>query len=473
MGNCNSAPADKPRPPAKAPPAAAPAAAKKVEKEVKHEVEAVKETPKEPEAPKPEAPKEPVVEKPAEPVVAVPKEPEVVKEVEAVKEEVAAVAEPSPVVTPPPAPAPTPEPVKEEPQSLAVETVDAAAKSAPAVTTVPVSETPIVKKRKVRTLDLEAVRNMISEDTNRYVLGDKLGKGAYGIVMKATDNETGEVVAVKRVAKSILAKEGEAGEKRLHREVAIMGTLTHPNLVNLKHLCYEATAKEMWIVVELVEGAELMKCIKDAGKLDENTARGYFQQLVCGVNYVHSQKIAHRDLKPENILVTEDGKCKITDFGLSNVQNTDTMGAVPSNLNMQTCCGTPYYVAPEVVTKSEGYSGFTADVWSLGVILYVMLTGDLPFTAGDLNSLLRKIGRGDYKQPEGVSDGAAGIIKKILNHKVAKRSTLLDISKDPWFVEGGFDAKRMENEGFEFEIRDNASDYLSKTMAKWSVEVLF
>eukprot|EP01059_Diplonema_ambulator_P010270 TRINITY_DN20285_c0_g2_i1.p1 TRINITY_DN20285_c0_g2~~TRINITY_DN20285_c0_g2_i1.p1 ORF type:complete len:527 (+),score=237.11 TRINITY_DN20285_c0_g2_i1:63-1583(+) len=465
MGNCGSKPEEKKPPPAKqatpkpAQPKPTPAAAPKAEPK-KEEPKPAPEPKKEPvpepkEAPKPEPVPEPKEEKAPEP--------EPVKEEEPEKP-----AEP----VPEPEPTPAPEEKKEEPAQPEEEKVtdDSMSRTAPEVIRgSPIKQAPPEpekKKRVVHTLDLEGVKARISTDTAKYTLGERLGKGAYGTVVRAKNNETGEVVAVKRVSKALLAKEGEAGEKRLYREVAIMGSLNHPNLVNLNELLYKEADNEMWIVVEFVKGKELMQKITQETKLDEDTARDYFQQLVVGLNYVHSQGVVHRDLKPENILLTDEGVCKITDFGLSNIQNTDTMGAVPANLNMQTCCGTPYYVAPEVVTKPKGYSGFTADVWSLGIILYVMLVGDLPFTAKELNALLKKIGKGDYTIPPeaNLSEEAKDLIAQILNPKAHKRVKISEIAEHPWFVKGGFDKTRLEVKD---KLDEKAVEALTATMDSW------
>ncbi|KAJ9436901.1 CBL-interacting protein kinase 23, partial [Diplonema papillatum] len=364
------------------------------------------------------------------------------------------------------------EPAQEEPKPEVKPATPPTAPKEPAaapVLTPPTEPTAPKKKQRVhRTLDLAGVKAKISEDTERYVLGKQLGKGAYGVVVEATVIETGDKVAIKRIAKDWLAKEGEAGDKRLYREVAIMGALQHPNLANLRELLYEKKSNEMWIVLELVKGAELMKkiCQAERGRLNEKEARSYFQQLVVGLNYVHVQGMVHRDLKPENILVTDEGVCKITDFGLSNIQNTDTQGKVPSNMNMQTCCGTPYYVAPEVFTKKGGYSGFTADVWSLGIILYVMLVGDLPFTASELRTLLRRISKGEYSIPDGIdiSEDATDLIKKMLNPKSKTRIKLGEIAVHPWFVAGGFEATQLQvNETYD----QDAVDHLKNTLGEW------
>ena len=327
--------------------------------------------------------------------------------------------------------------------------------------------------RRVRKLDLEQVKTMMSDDTSNLVLGAILGKGAYGNVIKATDTITGEQVAIKRINPSVLAREGASGETRLYREVAIMGGLSHHNLVNLHKLCYDKKTREMWIVLELVEGQDLMKVIKHKKRLLEPESRKYFQQIVVGVNYLHAQRISHRDLKPENIMISRNGTCKITDFGLSNVQNTDTLGAVPQNMNLKTCCGTPYYIAPEVVCRERqeqgiGYSGFSADVWSVGVILYVMVTGVFPYKAKNLPTLLDQVRAADYEIPTYLSEGISNIIKAIMNKELSLRYTLLQISQEPWFTEGGFDKSLMDvDDDTVLDIEDVVVEHFASTIMTW------
>eukprot|EP00755_Sulcionema_specki_P018397 Sspe_Gene.66771::Locus_39446_Transcript_1_1_Confidence_1.000_Length_1698::g.66771::m.66771 len=245
-----------------------------------------------------------------------------------------------------------------------------------------------------------------------------------------------------------------------------MGALNHPNLVNLKRLCFNESTNEMWLVLELVEGEELMKRIDRTEGLTEDEARNYFQQLIVGVHYLHSQNVAHRDLKPENILVTNTGGCKITDFGLSNIQNINTVGEA---VNLKTCCGTPYYVAPEVVTRREGYSGFTADVWSLGIVLYVMLMNDLPFTtARDIQDLLQKIKKAEYKIPADkdakLSSDVKDLIRRILDKDPTTRIKVEEIVQHPWF-RPGFDDSLMDVEGIE--VDEAAMDHMKRTIADW------
>lgn len=191
---------------------------------------------------------------------------------------------------------------------------------------------------------------------------------------------------------------------QLNREISVMLKMSHRNVCTMKE-CFQTTER-VYIILELVAGGDLFDKISSAKKLDENTARNYFQQLILGLRYCHANGIAHRDLKPENLLVTEDGTLKLSDFGFANIQKTDDAGQVAPGNMLQTVCGTPSYVAPEVlmgsgynnnIVKFELYNGFHADMWSCGVILYVMLAGALPFADKVMGKLFQKITSGQYE----------------------------------------------------------------------------
>jgi|UniRef100_A0A7S4G104 serine/threonine protein kinase len=265
----------------------------------------------------------------------------------------------------------------------------------------------------------------------KYELGKTIGKGAFSKVKLATDTETGETYAVKIIDTAMLQKAHM--EEQLKREIAIMKHLKHEHIIQMKEVLQ--TSKQIYIILELVSGGELFDKIVDAKKFDENTARKYFQQLVLGIYYCHQQSIAHRDLKPENLLLDGEGRLKISDFGLSNLQRTGDKATL-----LQTVCGTPNYVAPEVL-KEHGYNGFIADIWSCGVILFVMLAGYLPFDDPNMNALFRKIEKGDYRMAKHFSPGASNLISKILVVNPQSRYTLDQIIADPWFRVGWDDQK--------------------------------
>ena len=176
-----------------------------------------------------------------------------------------------------------------------------------------------------------------------------------------------------------------------------MKLVHHKSIVKLMEVL--ASRTKIFIVIELVTGGELFDKIVSAGRLDEDKARLYFRQLVDGVEYCHSKGVCHRDLKPENLLLDENGMLKISDFGLSALYDGDADGNSSRSQLLHTTCGTPNYVAPEVLAD-KGYDGRTADVWSCGVILYVLLAGFLPFDEPTMTALFRKIQSADFECPK-------------------------------------------------------------------------
>jgi carbon catabolite-derepressing protein kinase len=172
-------------------------------------------------------------------------------------------------------------------------------------------------------------------------------------------------------------------------------------------------------------GGELFDYIVQNGKMREDEARRFFQQIICAVEYCHRHKIVHRDLKPENLLLDENLNVKIADFGLSNIMTDGNF--------LKTSCGSPNYAAPEVI-NGKLYAGPEVDVWSCGVILYVLLVGRLPFDDEHIPSLFAKIAKGQYVVPNYMSSGAASLIKKMLAVNPVHRATIDEIRLDPWFV---------------------------------------
>jgi len=257
----------------------------------------------------------------------------------------------------------------------------------------------------------------------KYELGRVLGSGAFSTVKLGMD-ESGRQVAVKVIEKEQVIR--EKLEEQLKLEISIMRSLNHPNIVRLFDVLQ--TSNNIYIILELVTGGELFDRIVSARRFNEPTARRYFQQLVVALQFCHAQGIAHRDLKPENLLLSDTDTIKITDYGLA------TMHA-PGNPNAleYTLCGTPNYLAPEML-KDRGYIPVVADVWSVGVILYVMLSGSLPFDDPDLPTLFKKIERGQYKVHPGFTESARDLIGRMLTLDPSKRPTLLQVMQHPWFV---------------------------------------
>eukprot|EP01064_Diplonema_japonicum_P026907 TRINITY_DN3851_c0_g1_i1.p1 TRINITY_DN3851_c0_g1~~TRINITY_DN3851_c0_g1_i1.p1 ORF type:complete len:311 (+),score=48.74 TRINITY_DN3851_c0_g1_i1:116-1048(+) len=279
------------------------------------------------------------------------------------------------------------------------------------------------------------------KSVGKYKLQEVLGEGSFGKVHRAICTETKKEYAVKCIAKESLAKQ-EHGKEQLYREIAIMKSLKHKHVVDLCEVLQ--TSNNIYLVMELVDGGELFRKIRPDGGMQEEIARRYFQQLICAMHYCHNQQVAHRDLKPENFLLTKGDLLKVSDFGLSNLQFVNEGGTVSNSLKLRTVCGTPNYVAPEVITTAGGYNGFRADVWSCGVILYHLLAGFLPFRASSVQALLKKIKTSDPEDCPGISMEAKDLLKRLLEKDPQKRINLSDVLIHPWFVVG-FDAKELED----------------------------
>ncbi|CAN0853472.1 CBL-interacting serine/threonine-protein kinase 20 [Linum grandiflorum] len=261
---------------------------------------------------------------------------------------------------------------------------------------------------------------------NKYELGKLLGKGNFAKVYHARNLQTGQHVAVKVIDKG---KIPTGMTEQIKREISVMRLVRHPNVVHLFEVM--ASKSKIYFIMELARGGELFNRIIAArgGRLKEETARKYFQQLIAAVEFCHSRGVYHRDLKPENLLLDEQGNLKVSDFGLSAIRDDD-----PTRL-LHTTCGTPAYVAPEVVMR-RGYDGAKTDVWSCGVVLFVLLAGYLPFHDLNLMELYRKIARGKFKCPNWINPDARKLVTRILDPSPARRITIAGIMSNSWFLKG-------------------------------------
>lgn len=258
----------------------------------------------------------------------------------------------------------------------------------------------------------------------KYEMGKMLGRGTFAKVYHGKELANGESVAIKVINKDQLKTEDMM--KLITREISIMRLVRHPNIVEIKEVL--ATKAKIYIIMEYVKGGELFAKIAE-GRLREDVARKYFQQLISAVDFCHSRGVVHRDLKPENLLLDENGDLKVTDFGLSALTDKQHDGA---GFLLHTQCGTPAYIAPEVL-KKNGYDGAKADIWSCGIILYVLLAGFLPFQDESVLNMYRKIFRSDYTFPPWFSLEAKRLISKLLIVDPKKRITIQAIMRNPWF----------------------------------------
>lgn len=180
------------------------------------------------------------------------------------------------------------------------------------------------------------------------------------------------------------------------------------------------------MVLEYAE-RELFDYLVKRGRCNDDEARKFFQQIICAVEYCHRHKIVHRDLKPENLLIDSEKNVKIADFGLSNIMTDGNF--------LKTSCGSPNYAAPEVIS-GKLYAGPEVDVWSCGVILYVLLVGRLPFDDDYIPALFKKIAAGNFHMPSYISPGAARLIRAMLQVHPVHRISIAEIRQDPWFLDG-------------------------------------
>ncbi|KAK9128168.1 hypothetical protein Syun_016965 [Stephania yunnanensis] len=260
----------------------------------------------------------------------------------------------------------------------------------------------------------------------KYDLGKLLGCGAFAKVYHARNLHTSQSVAIKSISKHKLSKSPNLAS-HIKREIEIMRRLSHPNIVKLHEVL--ASKSKIFFAMEFLKGGELFSRLAK-GRFSEDLSRRYFHQLISAVEYCHSRGVFHRDLKPENLLLDENGDLKVSDFGLSAIKENDGAG-----LLLHTLCGTPAYVAPEILAK-QGYDGAKADVWSCGVILFVMCAGFLPFNDPNLMVMYRKIYKGEFRCPRWFSPDLKCFLSRLLDTNPKTRITIDEIVRDPWFMKG-------------------------------------
>ncbi|XP_077394494.1 MAP/microtubule affinity-regulating kinase 3a isoform X13 [Festucalex cinctus] len=262
-----------------------------------------------------------------------------------------------------------------------------------------------------------------------YRLLKTIGKGNFAKVKLARHILTGREVAIKIIDKTQL---NPNSLQKLFREVRIMKILNHPNIVKLFEVI--ETERTLYLVMEYASGGEVFDYLVAHGRMKEKEARAKFRQIVSAVQYCHQKHIVHRDLKAENLLLDADMNIKIADFGFSN---EFTLGN-----KLDTFCGSPPYAAPELF-QGKKYDGPEVDVWSLGVILYTLVSGSLPFDGQNLKELRERVLRGKYRIPFYMSTDCENLLKRFLVLNPAKRGTLEQIMKDRW-INAGFEDDELK-----------------------------
>ncbi|KAJ3321216.1 MAP microtubule affinity-regulating kinase 1 [Blyttiomyces sp. JEL0837] len=256
-----------------------------------------------------------------------------------------------------------------------------------------------------------------------YEILKTIGEGSFAKVKLAIHRFTNHKVAIKVIDKEKLPDEYSL--KNIHREAQIMRMLDHPNIIQLFEVM--ETKRELFLVLEYAAGGEVLDFIVSHGRLKEKQARVFMSQIVSALEFCHGIGIVHRDLKAENLLLADDGTIKISDFGLSNMFNVGS--------TLSTFCGSPVYSAPELI-EGKKYVGPEVDAWSLGINLYAMVVGDLPFADSNLSALYESIVKCNYLLPDYLSPECKDLISKLLVVNPKRRLACSQVREHPWMAYG-------------------------------------
>ncbi|KAH0787110.1 CAMK family protein kinase [Histomonas meleagridis] len=252
-----------------------------------------------------------------------------------------------------------------------------------------------------------------------YQLEAKIGGGSFSVVVLMTDIKTNEKVAVKVISKEYLIEKGTV--ERFQREATLLSKIKSPYIARMKDLLFDD--KCIYIVMEYCPNGDLSQFIQSQHQLNEDVASSIFLQIASGLKYLHDNNIAHRDLKPANILLDSNFNVKITDFGLSHETEQNTL--------LNSICGSPVYSAPEVIA-GHPYDGKKADIWSLGVILYIMVTGKIPWEISNESQLYFQIRTARFHIPSGISSSLCHLINSLMQPQPSIRLTIEEVLYHPW-----------------------------------------
>lgn len=321
--------------------------------------------------------------------------------------------------------------------------------------------------RMARQKTIESKRVSISDSQdciqlNQYKLKTEIGKGSYGVVKLAYNEDDDRYYAMKVVSKKKLMKQygfprrppprgpkAAQGDQpkvlgpleRVYQEIAILKKLDHLNIVKLVEVLDDPAEDNLHMVFELMQKGPVMEVPTDR-PFSEDQARHYFRDIVLGIEYLHYQKIVHRDIKPSNLLLGDDGHVKIADFGVSNqFEGSDAL--------LSSTAGTPAFMAPETLSDNrKSFSGKALDVWAMGVTLYCFVYGKCPFIDEYILALHNKIKSKSVDFPEMpvVSEGLKDLIVRMLDKNPDTRITIPEIKVDPWVTQDGADKLPLEEE---------------------------
>ncbi|KAF2842520.1 Pkinase-domain-containing protein [Patellaria atrata CBS 101060] len=277
-------------------------------------------------------------------------------------------------------------------------------------------------------------RTTIGASTGQWLLGKTIGAGSMGKVKLARNMDTGEQVAVKIVPRQSTdehrtqqdrERADHSKEVRTAREAAIVSLVNHPYICGMRDVV--RTNYHWYMLFEYVNGGQMLDYIISHGRLKEKQARKFGRQIASALDYCHRNSIVHRDLKIENILISKTGDIKIIDFGLSNLFSPRS--------HLKTFCGSLYFAAPELL-QAKQYTGPEVDIWSFGIVLYVLVCGKVPFDDQSMPQLHAKIKKGVVDYPAWLSAECKNLISRMLVTDPRQRASLSEILNHPWITKG-------------------------------------
>ncbi|OHS98536.1 CAMK family protein kinase [Tritrichomonas foetus] len=271
-----------------------------------------------------------------------------------------------------------------------------------------------------------------------------IGAGASAVVILVSDSIFGNKLAAKVVSRKMLIEENRI--EYFERELRLLQRIKHPNIIAVNDIVY--LPEIIIIVQEFCENGDLLAFIANHGTLNLSLTRKLFYQLVCAVDYLHSKGIAHRDLKPENIFIDINCNIKLGDFGLSH--------EIRNNSLLSTLCGTLYYSAPEVISHNN-YDGTKADIWSLGILLFCMINGTLPWVGTNPDEIAKEISLADLKIPQDFPIFLEEIVRKCTRLCPEERPTTLGILESKWLSQEHSQAQRCRSLSSKAEIAPSTS----------------
>jgi serine/threonine protein kinase len=308
-------------------------------------------------------------------------------------------------------------------------------------------------------LSWKATSKIPSTTVDFYKIVKLIGKGAFGKVTLGVHKLSGKQVAIKMIEKSYI--QDAFSRRKVFQEVYILKKIRHSNIIRLLEV-FESES-HLLMVMEYAGGGDLLQYVKTRGRLSENEARKYFRQILYGLGHCHWRSVLHRDIKLDNILLGKGGTVKICDFGVSKI--------VKPKQKIYEQWGTPAYIAPEIIADN-GYEGYYVDIWSLGVLLYAMVWGAVPFKAGNMQELYHNIMGKGFSFPVPLSKQVKDLIRKMLNKVPENRILIPEILEHPWVVndwdfdieyeESDYESSRLLSEHSDMDSQINQSDSLSE-----------